>query len=378
MRDLLIYLLDTEYAEHIRYLFSGESYKITIIENLEDVVEACQQELFDLAMVWPASVEKMVNFLTLMETSLFNYVPVIAVTPENEPLAPYYKLQLVELMKLPVEKVEFLNILDSVLADVETESTIVEGMNWQGSLEEYNLIDLIQMVETGGRDAELTITENDISASVFFHQGQLISARLDSLQGLDALKKLVFWPRGHFQTKLTELGTTKDEIGTSNADILMVLMESLVKQEQLYEGLPEPFDEILRNPLETVEEMTPLQHRISECCKRPLTVWELLMTLTDSNEDIMLELKIMMQMELIGYRSEVEKLVREHEEQSGIGKFFSSISSMFKKKDAVEEGYYFYDEMNGEYLTPKLEVNPLKLHRRELEKITKKLEELAE
>ncbi|MCB9089317.1 MAG: DUF4388 domain-containing protein [Calditrichae bacterium] len=379
MRDILIYLLNNEYAEEIRYLFSGHQYQVTIIENLDDVLQACQQDLFDLALVWPASREATGQFIDLLQQNGFQYVPVVAMVDENEPLEPLYDLPLVELIRLPVSKQQFYQIIEQIVQDVEVQSTVVEGVNWQGSVEEYGLIDLIQMLENNGRDAELTLSYTDKSGKVYFREGKLINAQFLTLQGLPALKKMLSWPRGHFQTKQVELESQTDEIGLSNQEILMILVEKLLKQEQLFEGLPDLFEEIIKNPLTQVEgELPPLQHRILNYCETPITVFDLLISLRDSNIDIMLELKIMLQQSLIGRKSEVEAMVREAESQSGFGKFISSLSSMFKKKEDEEESYpYQYQDGNGEHSAPRLEVNPVQLHRQELEKIEQKLEGLS-
>lgn len=379
MRDILIYLLNNEYAEEIRYLFSGQQFQVTVVETPEDALEACQQELFDLALVWPANREATASFLELLQQKGFQYVPVVAMVDASELLEPLYDLPLAELIRLPVSKQQFYQIIEQIVQDIEVQSTVVEGVNWQGSVEEYGLIDLIQMLENNGRDAELILSYGEKSGKVYFREGKLINAQFLTLQGLPALKKMLAWPRGHFQTKLTEPESQSDEIGLSNQEILMILVEKLLKQEQLFQGLPDLFEEIVKNPLVQVEgELPPLQHRILNYCETPNPIFDMLISLRDSNIDIMLELKIMLQQGMIGRKSEVEAMVREAESQSGFGKFISSLSSMFKKKEDEAESYpYYYQDVNGEHSAPRLEVNPVRLHRQELEKIERKLEGMS-
>lgn len=380
MHDLLIYMLDKESEEEIRQLFSGEKYKLTIVDDLEVVAEACQQELFDLALVWPASYEKTTNFLTLLEINQFNYIPVVAVLPvegflrEARPPGGFWSLPIVDLIQLPIPKAEFLAIINQILADVDVQSTVAEGMNWQGSLDEYSLIDLVQMIESGERDAELLMTYGDKSGRVLFRKGQMVKAEFLNLRGMDALGKLVFWSAGNFSTKLSELESVEDEIKMSNPEILMILVEKMLKQNQFYHGLPGLFEEILKNPLLPAQELTPLQARIASLCATPISVFNLLASLEDSNEDILLELKIMMQMSLVGKRQEVEALVREERERSGISKFFSSISAIFKKKTDSEEAGMAYEEFEDEIIPPQLHITPFTLAQGDLDKIQKKLE----
>lgn len=378
MRDILVYLLEKELEEEIRQLFSTEKYKLTFVEVLEDIAEVCQQEFFDLALVWPAGYEKTNNILTLLEINQLNYIPVIAVLKEDQTPDDFLYLPLVDLVRLPVSRPEFFAIIEQVLHDIDVQSSVVEGMNWQGSLEEYSLIDLIQMIEAGERDAELTMSYSDKSGSVLFHKGKIVKAEFLNLRGIDALAKFVFWSEGNFTTKLSELETVEDEIKKNNQEILMILVEKLLKQSQLYQGLPEPSEEVVKNPLAQPPELTPLQQKIAKLCAAPISIYNLLASLEDNNEDIMLELKIMMQMELVGRRQEIEAMVREEQERSGISKFFSSISSIFKKKAENEETpANYYSEFEDEMIPPQLTIRSLALEQEDFEKIGKKLEALS-
>jgi hypothetical protein len=377
MHDLLIYLLDKESEDEIRQLFSGEKYKLTIVEDLELGAEVCQQELFDLALVWAVDFDKTNNFLTLLEVNQFNYIPVIAVVHQNQTAVDFLQLPLVDVIRLPVPKPEFLAIISGVLEDVDVQSTIGEGKNWQGSLEEYTLIDLIQMIENGERDAELIMSYENINGSVFFNKGKLVKAELLQLQGLDALAKMVFWTVGNFRTKLSELESVKDEIGKTNQEILIVLVERLLKQNQLYQGLPNLSEEVVKNPFAQTQELPSLQDRIANFCQTPISILKLLASLVESNEDIFLELKIMLQMGLLGRRKEIEAMVLEERERSSISKFFSSISSIFKKKPESGEAGMIPGNFEDEYLPPGLEITPLFLLDEEKEKIEKRLEAIS-
>ena len=65
-----------------------------------------------------------------------------------------------------------------------------EGPNaphWRGSVEEFDLIDLTQMIEAGAEDAELILTYRDETARIFFRKGQICDALFRSRRGLSAL-----------------------------------------------------------------------------------------------------------------------------------------------------------------------------------------------
>ncbi len=376
MHDILIYLLEKESENEVRALFSGEKYNLTIVEDLEQVVEVCQQELFDLLLVWPAGYDKTANLMTLLEVNQFDYIPVIPVLKDDPQPEAFLKLPIVDLLRLPLPKPEFFAIIHQAIKDIDVQASMVEGMNWQGSIEEYSLLDLIQMIENGERDAELILSCESKTGYVYFHKGKLVAAEFQSQRGLEALQKMGFWPKGQFETRLSDQAAVKDEIGSSNQEVLMALLEKMLKLGQLYQGLPELFEEIMKNPLAQPAELTPLQDRIANFCQTPISVFNLLVSLADGNEDILLELKIMMQMGLVGRRQEVEALVQEERERSGLSKFFSSISSMFKKKPGAEEApaYEFFED---DFIPPKVEIPTLRLSSEDVQKIKTRLEAAA-
>lgn len=377
MHDILIYLLDKDSEKEARALFSGEKYNLTIVEDLEQVVEVCQQELFDLLLVWPAGYDKTANLMTLLEVNQFDYIPVIPVLKDDPQPEAFLKLPIVDLLRLPLPKPEFFAIIHQAIKDIDVQASMVEGMNWQGSIEEYNLIDLIQMIENGERDAELILSCENKTGYVYFHKGKLVAAEFQAHRGLEALHKMAFWSKGQFETRLSDQSAVKDEIASSTQEVLMVLLEKLLKLGQIYQGLPELGEEIVKNPLIQPVELTPLQDRIANFCQTPMSVFNLLASLADGNEDILLELKIMMQMGLIGRRQEVEALVREEQERSGLSKFFSSISSMFKKKPGAEEAAPAYRIFEDEFIPPKVEIPPLRLSSEDVQKIKTRLEAVA-
>jgi hypothetical protein len=372
MHDVLVYLLNSESVNEIRKFFDGESYRVTIIEDLDDAVLACRQELYDIAIAWPATYEKTADLITLFDANQLKYMPIVAVTRDEKQLPHLLRLPIAELIKLPIPRLEFFYILDHLLDDIDVHATVVEGANWQGSLAEYNLIDLLQMMESGERSEELVVRCGDHTGEIFFRNGKIVAAKFNELHGMAALYKLAFWPKGQFQTKTAVAPLSEHIIKKSNQEILLDLVETLHKQEQLYEDLPGLEEELLKNPLAPAGQLTPLQDKIASSCEKPLSLFNLLLLLAESNEDILSELKALQQMNIVGERKEVEAQIKEKGE-SGLTKM---ISTLFKKKTTPEEGYYYYQGFIEESKPHGLLLRPLRLKREDLDKIQNKLGEL--
>ncbi|MGH1363217.1 MAG: DUF4388 domain-containing protein [Calditrichia bacterium] len=374
MHDVLIYAVDEQSIREIRELVSEDICSITIVGNPEEALEACRQDLFDLAFIWRAGFEESAEFLTIITRNKFGYIPIVAVLPDSDELTNFLALPLVDYVTLPASKTDFFRLITQVLQDTDVQSTVVEGMNWQGSVEEYGLIDLVQMIEGSHRDVELILSYGQRSGQVVFIEGEVVAAEYQDLRGFQALLKLAFWPRGSFQTRLINAENVDRNISDGNQEILFALVEKLMKLENLFADLPELATQLIRNPMVSPESLTALQHRICKHCEASQTIVDLLLQMPDENEDILGELQRLLSNGLIGEKTYIEELLREEKERSSISKLFGSFSSIFKRAPSYDGSGEAMGEEN--FIEPHLELKPLPLKRIELEKISKTVEGL--
>jgi CheY-like chemotaxis protein len=69
----------------------------------------------------------------------------------------------------------------------------------QGRLEEMSILDLMQSLEMGQKSCRLTIRHQDETCEMFFSAGQCADARLGSVEGEEAVYRVVRWPAGEFE-----------------------------------------------------------------------------------------------------------------------------------------------------------------------------------
>lgn len=100
-------------------------------------------------------------------------------------------------------------------------------MNLQGDLREFSLADLLRILDHGAKTGRLTIETPVLHGELYWQGGQLVDARLGTLQGEEAIFPWLIWPEGKFH--FTEGGDAPEPtITTSVADILA---EGLLRQE---------------------------------------------------------------------------------------------------------------------------------------------------
>jgi CheY-like chemotaxis protein len=69
----------------------------------------------------------------------------------------------------------------------------------QGRLEEMSMIDLMQSLEMGQKSCRLVVHKGGEQGELFFANGQCRDAKIDNLQGDDAVYKVLLWTDGEFE-----------------------------------------------------------------------------------------------------------------------------------------------------------------------------------
>lgn len=334
MHEVLVHLIDKDYEKEAQNLFYGsEGFDAIVTHDIADTIATASEELMDLILVWPAEVKKTEELLKALTDNDLRYLPVIALIENKDQVKELLSLPITDYMVLPLPREEFFRILSEIVKDLDVQSTVMEGMNWQGSLKEFNLIDLIQMVEDVKDDAELTLTSTGKTANIYFKEGKLIHADLLNFEGEFVLHKLIFWSKGSFQIKFSRQVTVENSIESANQDILLTLAHDFSEWDKHYRDLPDIFEEIIVNPFTEPPELSHLQKEILSKCESSTSIFDILLMFKDENTTIILEVKKLFETNLIGRRREIESLVVQEQSGRGIARIFTTIASVFKKKE---------------------------------------------
>jgi DNA-binding response OmpR family regulator len=98
------------------------------------------------------------------------------------------------------------------------------GSRVRGSLEQMNVIDLLQSLEMGRKSCSLTLTSGDDSSVLFFADGQLTDANYGEIRGDEAVYKVLTWS-GSGQFEIDFSGRSSEQTTTRGTQGL--LMEGL-------------------------------------------------------------------------------------------------------------------------------------------------------
>jgi len=113
-------------------------------------------------------------------------------------------------------------VIDKISLEKMAKAAASDGV-LRGSLQQMNVIDLVQSLEMGRKSCALTLTNKDEKCEVYFSEGQVTHSEYGALNGDQAVFKVLRWTDGNFQVNFD--GKTTQQTTTLNTQGL--LMEGL-------------------------------------------------------------------------------------------------------------------------------------------------------
>src|ERR1700722_6727127 len=95
----------------------------------------------------------------------------------------------------------------------------------QGRLEEMSMIDLMQSLEMGQKSCRLIVRQNGAQCELYFASGQCRDAKIGSVEGDDAVYRVVLWTAGEFEIDFNAANASSRTTTTRNTTGL--LMEAM-------------------------------------------------------------------------------------------------------------------------------------------------------
>jgi len=121
-----------------------------------------------------------------------------------------------------------------------------------GNLTEMNLVDLIQTMELGKKSAVIKLKHENSLGEVYLSEGNVVNARLENLDGEQAIMRMFTWNIGVFAVEMMDINQQR-KIQKTNKELIDMGLRRLSSWEQIVHGLP---------PLQAV--IAPVEHKNSE------------------------------------------------------------------------------------------------------------------
>ena len=378
MYDVVIFFEENIHQTLIMETFEGTDFRIKPYNNLEQALNHCELNHVDLIIFWAPDVSAFSALSQALVDKKLTYLPVVAMVDNDALLEKFSEYNIADVIMLPIHR-EVLNIrLIRILEDCGLISSDLTGMNWEGSIEEYRLLDLIPLFEKNERDAILELTYGEFHGEVIFFKGKVIDAKFNQMTGLLALEKLALFPNGFFKSTTIKHTDVSDSIGMSNESLLIHLLNQQLEIDEICNKLPGYEEKLRTNPFVVFENPTPLQRKITDLCIKPNSILDIALKLDAPNIEIFTAIDALFKAAKLDYQQKVEQLILEEQERSGLDKILASLKDIFKKKDADELKLpdFQYQEVDSNSEPVALTIPKPYLEDSELETLQRKLQEM--
>ncbi|HET9988606.1 MAG TPA: DUF4388 domain-containing protein, partial [Kofleriaceae bacterium] len=113
-----------------------------------------------------------------------------------------------------------------------------DGVRFAGRVADMPVVDVIQTIEVSRKSGVIQfVADRHRTAAIYFRDGKVIDAEAGSLQGEDAVYRLLTWSEGEFEVVFRTV-RRREVISTSSQGLLMEGMRRLDEWSRLLEQLP--------------------------------------------------------------------------------------------------------------------------------------------
>ncbi|MGD9488505.1 MAG: DUF4388 domain-containing protein [Calditrichaceae bacterium] len=239
-----------------------------------------------------------------------------------------------EIIQLPMNRSELEKILISIMHD-ETESGEKDDQT-QGSLEDFNLIDLLQSFEEGKKNGVLILENGPRKGDIEFNKGKVVNARFQSREPLESITIMSTWFKGQFTAKL-DSKRRRERVNMTTQQITFECMNYLNLQEQLFSNLPDRSARFYTAPDMDYEDIGPSDRQILLTFKDGFTIDDIL-EIYIGNTNLLLErVDKWIRKKWLLRKADYDihlKEIRDYEKMSGLQKF---INKVFTRVDEDEK-----------------------------------------
>lgn len=131
----------------------------------------------------------------------------------------------------PVPVREFLIRLEVMVSRIQHVGQNIPGKNcvFDGELGEFMMLELIQWLHNNNKSGRLWLSNLYERGSIYFDEGKIIMARLDSLEGEEAIYRMFGWMAGRFEFEVGEQFVRRN-IKKSTIEILLECSKQMDEQ----------------------------------------------------------------------------------------------------------------------------------------------------
>jgi len=257
MVDGLIISKDKVVFEEFNINFSKTVTSLEYAESLESARNIIDMTIPDYIIIIEKSVQAVVELLSgLYENETVKNIPVISFlsTEDWSQRNKLWQLGVKDIVQLPISKDELTLQLEKFIADISDFTFDQEEAGMYGKLDDYNLLDLIQTLETSKKTGVLVLYRARDEGKIWFYEGNIHDVKFRNFEPLVAIRKMVSWTDGDFSILFVDDKYEK-LIEEDNQQILLDAIQYIDQRNKIIQTLPDTNEILLISPEADMEIM---------------------------------------------------------------------------------------------------------------------------
>jgi DNA-binding response OmpR family regulator len=157
-----------------------------------------------------------------------------------------------DIIELPIHKKE----LAAILKSFAPQKLLRRNDETQGSLSDFNLINLIQFFEDKQKTGKLHLQKANASGYIAFKKGNIVNAALNGKTPIDSIETMALWSNGKFWFQPSD-EKFKEKVKLENSQIILACMQEMNSIQKLEVKLPNQTQKLFTAPNFNYEEVGP-------------------------------------------------------------------------------------------------------------------------
>jgi len=257
MVDGLVISKDKSLFEEFNINFSGTLTSFEYADSIESARSTIDLIIPDYLIVIEKSVRAAIEILNaLFENETIKNIPVICFlsTDQWSQRNKLWQLGVKDIIQLPISRDELKLQLETFIDDISKITFDQEEAGMHGKLEDYNLLDLIQTLETSKKTGVLVLYRARDEGKIWFYEGNIHDAKFRNFHPIPAIQKMISWSDGDFLISFVDEKYEK-LIEEDNQKILLDSIQYIDQRNKIIHTLPDAHEILLISPDADMEQM---------------------------------------------------------------------------------------------------------------------------
>jgi hypothetical protein len=258
MVEGLVISKDIALFEEFNINFSDEKNSLEYANTASAAKDLISMEMPDYLVVMEESADKIQEILKeLYVEEEVKKIPVICLIPSHQwkNRNMLWQMGVKDIISLPISKEEMKFQLEKLLETTGDISIDQDEAGMNGKLEDYSLLDLIQILSANKKTGILNLFRSREEGKVWFQDGNIHNAAYRTFGPVEAILKLISWTEGDFMISFDEEKYDK-VIEADTQEILLMAIQHIDDRNRMLETLPHHTELLLISPEVDMEKMS--------------------------------------------------------------------------------------------------------------------------